>query len=339
MTIGYVYDPIFLEHDTGDHPENGTRLVAVRRQLEASGLLSLLVHLTATQASVSDVQRVHAPSMMQRVLAAAQSGVYLDPDTPLCARSYDVALYAAGAAIECARAVLRRQVRAAFALVRPPGHHALPKRSMGFCLFNNLAVAASWLLDDGAVSRVAIIDFDVHHGNGTAAAFEGDPRVLYVSTHQYPFYPGSGHWRDTGLGSSGGQQVNLSLPAGTGDGGYRYAWRRVVEPCVRAFQPEMVLVSAGYDGHWADPLASMQLTVSGFWALAQSLAGLADELCEGRLVLCLEGGYHLGALAQGVAATFAALLGRPWQDTLGAAPHPEPDVRPLIDQIARYHNL
>jgi len=210
---------------------------------------------------------------------------------------------------------------------------------MGFCLFNNLALAAAWALAGGELSRVAIVDFDVHHGNGTTDTFERDPRVLYVSMHQYPFYPGTGHWREIGTGAGEGTCLNIPLPANTGDVGYREAFRRLVEPAVRRFGPELLLVSAGYDAHWADPLSWMLLSLSGYRRVANSLVSLAQELCEGRLVVALEGGYDLTVLAHGVATTFCAMLGLPSRDHLGPAGEPEPSVEGLLGKIARWHGL
>ena len=340
MAPGYVYDPIYLQHETGAHPENAARLEHILEALAASGLLDRLTRIPARPATVEELGLVHAPAMVERVRALAEAGGgHLDLDTVLSPGSYDAALVAAGGAIAATEAVLAGQVETAFALVRPPGHHATPVRSMGFCLFNNVAIATAWALRNGGVGKVAIIDFDLHHGNGTAEMFAEDPRVLYVSTHQHPFYPYTGDWHDTGRGAGRGTCLNIALPPGTGDEGYGLAMARLVLPKARRFAPELLLVSAGYDAHWADPLTWMLLSLSGYRAIVDALLALAQEQCGGRLVFCLEGGYHLDALAHGVATTVAAMLGQPYPDPLGPANEPESEVRDLVETIARWHDL
>ena len=227
----------------------------------------------------------------------------------------------------------------AYALVRPPGHHATPTRAMGFCLFNNVAIASAWALSARPALRIAIVDFDVHHGNGTEEAFREDPRVLYVSLHQYPFYPGTGHWRQKGAGDGDGTCLNIPLPPQTGDSGYMQAFTRLVEPAVRRFSPEVILVSAGYDAHWADPYAWMLLSLSGYRNIADSLVKLSHELCGAGPVFALEGGYDLSVLSHGVATTFSAMLALPYEDPMGPAREPEPGVESLLGKIARWHGL
>jgi acetoin utilization deacetylase AcuC-like enzyme len=261
---------------------------------------------------------------------AAQGDVEMAEDTPVSPGSFAAAAAAAGATVTATRAVLAGQARAAYALGRPPGHPATPGRAMGFCLFNNVSVAAAWALAAGAAERLAIVDIDVHHGNGTQEIWAGDARVLYVSLHQYPLYPGSGGERD----DEPPNVLNVPLPAHTGDRGYALAFDALAAPALRRFAPDVILVSAGYDAHWADPLSWMSLSIGGFHLLAQRLATLAAEICAGRLVWTLEGGYDLDALAHGVAASFAALLGRPYADPLGPAMAPEADVNSLVARLA-----
>ena len=340
MPVGYVYDPICLDHDTGDHPESSRRLSAVMAHLGQTGLLGHLVPIPTESATIRDLSRVHSPALIEQIRRLAESGGgYLDWDTPVSMRSYEAALHAAGGAIAATRAVLGGEVGGAFALVRPPGHHATSTRAMGFCLFNNVAIASAWALSVKPALRVAIVDFDVHHGNGTEEAFREDPRVLYVSLHQYPFYPGTGHWREKGDGDDDGTCLNIPLPAQTGDSGYRQAFCRLVEPAVRRFRPDVILVSAGYDAHWADPYAWMLLSLSGYRQMADSLVKLAHELCGGGLVFALEGGYDLTVLAHGVAATLSAMLNLPYDDPMGPAREPEPCIESLLGQIARWHGL
>ena len=309
-------------------------------RLKVAGILDALEPVATAPATPRDVCRVHSPSLVGQIRSIAErGGGRLDLDTIVSPGSYEAALHAAGATLSAARAVLDGQARSSFAVVRPPGHHARPNQAMGFCLFNNIAIATAWALAEGGVGRVAIVDFDVHHGNGTQEAFTNSPEVLYVSLHQYPFYPGTGHWRDTGGGPGEGTCINIPLPPGTGDNGYAVAFDRIVCPVVRRFGPELILVSAGYDAHWADPLAWMLVSLSGFRRMADTLMNLADELCSGRIVFTLEGGYDLTILAHGVATTLCAMRGTPYDDAVGPAREPETPVDPLVSQIARWHSL
>ncbi len=337
MAVGFVYDPIYLQHDTGDHPENASRLELIMEQLQQAELLHRLDPIAAEAATLADLTRVHHPALVQQVRQLSQrGGGYIDSDTVVGPQSYKAALSAVGGTIAAVRAVLLGQVRSAFALVRPPGHHATRQDAMGFCLFNNIAAAAEWALSEGQISRLAIVDFDVHHGNGTADIVERDPRVLFISLHQYPFYPGTGHWREKGGPES--TMLNVSLPPQTGDRGYAQAMDKLVLPSLRRFAPEIILVSAGYDAHWSDPLAWMLLSIEGYRYIVDSLLRVADDLCGGRLAMTLEGGYG-PALAHGVAATFAAMLGEPYADPLGLAGEPEVSVDSLVQAIAEYHGL
>jgi acetoin utilization deacetylase AcuC-like enzyme len=239
--------------------------------------------------------------------AARRAPARLDPETWVSRESYDVALLAAGASIDLALRVASGELRAGLAAVRPPGHHAEAQRPMGFCLFNNVAIAARALQAAG-VERILIFDFDVHHGNGTQHSFEEDPNVLYASTHQFPFYPGTGSFKEAGRGAGLGATLNIPMPAGCGDPEYTGVLRRLLWPAAAAFRPELVLVSAGFDAHRDDPLASMRVTEQGFRGLAALLRALADELCAGRLACILEGGYAETGLREGTRALLAALL-------------------------------
>ncbi|MBI2822751.1 MAG: histone deacetylase [Acidobacteria bacterium] len=342
MATGYVYDPIYLEHNTGQHPENPKRLVAIMAALRDQRLLDVLVSIRPRAATEDELAYVHAASHINYVeRIASQGGGYLDMDTPVAPRSYDAALMAAGGTITAVDAVLDGQVASAMALVRPPGHHATIARGMGFCLFNNVAIAARHAQRARGVGRVMIIDFDVHHGNGTQDAFYADSSVFYLSTHEYPHYPGTGDVGEIGSGSGKGFTLNIPLPAGVGDGGYRRAFDEIVAPATRRFAPELILISAGYDAHWADPLAAMKLSVAGFAYLVQAIRSLADELCDGRVVVGLEGGYDLGALSAAVAATFDVLLGREFDDPFGPArdTQREADLEALFSTIKRLHRL
>jgi acetoin utilization deacetylase AcuC-like enzyme len=272
---------------------------------------------------------------------AGRGGGFLDADTYLGSRSYDAALLAAGGLVEVVRAVVAGRATNGIALVRPPGHHATPARGMGFCLFNNIAVAAQAALDEFDLARVLIVDWDVHHGNGTQEVFDESPRVFFFSTHQYPHYPGTGRWDETGAGPGRGYTANVPLPAGVGDAGFRRIFAEILEPLAERFRPDLILVSAGYDAHWNDPLADLHLSLEGYWEMARSVVALAERLCGSRLVVTLEGGYDLDVLACGVANTCRALLGdrAPEPDPLGPCPWPESRVDDLLRSVRRVHGL
>ncbi|MFH0846776.1 MAG: histone deacetylase [Chloroflexota bacterium] len=342
MKVGLVYDDIYLRHDTGEHPENAQRLSAVMSHLETTGLLPRLTRLKPSPANEKELRLVHTESHIRHVREVAEGGGgYLDLDTVVSPESYEVALYAVGGVIRAVQAVMSGEVGGAFALVRPPGHHAGRDRGMGFCLFNNIAIAASYALKEYPLSRLAIIDFDVHHGNGTQEIFEAAPRVLYVSTHESPLYPGTGRLGETGSDEAKGTKVNIPLPAGSGDSEYQRVYTEIIMPVVARFKPELILVSAGYDAHWADGLAMMRLSVSGYAGIAKNIKSLADELCQGRVVLSLEGGYNLSALSSSIKATLDTLMGDPSEDPIGNPPHPPspPDITPIVQALKKIHHL
>ncbi|PIU56332.1 MAG: histone deacetylase, partial [Chloroflexi bacterium CG07_land_8_20_14_0_80_45_17] len=285
MKAGLVYDPIYLEHDTGSHPENSQRLVAIMSHLEKTGTKEKLTCLPPHPASIEELEMVHAPEYISQIKSrAADGGGWLDADTVMCPKSYEVALYAVGGGLTGVEAVMKGEVDSVVALVRPPGHHALSNRAMGFCIFNNVAIAAKYALANFNLSRVLIVDFDVHHGNGTQNTFYADSKVLYFSTHEYPFYPGTGGVNETGIGEGEGATVNFPMTAGWGDEEYLRAFNEVLVPVARRFQPQLILVSAGFDPHWADSIAMMQVSVTGFAQMVAILKKLAIELCQGHLV-------------------------------------------------------
>ena len=343
MNVGIVYDPIYLEHDTGTHPENAARLTSIMTSLQKSQLLPLLTALSPGPATFDQLRLVHDARHIDFIKqTAAAGGGFMDSDTPVSPASYQAAVYAVGGTITAAEAVMQNRLESAFALVRPPGHHALPNQAMGFCLFNNVAIAAEYLLTKYKLERLAVVDFDVHHGNGTQAAFYSNPKVLYISTHQSPLYPGTGALEETGSGKAKGTTINIPLPSGCTDAEYRTAYEQIVVPSIRRFRPQFILVSAGYDAHWADHIASMQVTVKGFIYLVENLKMLAAEMCQKRLVMVLEGGYNLEALAASVKATFEVLLGNQNIETPQESPpitRPPPDIRLLIHHIREIHKL
>jgi len=337
-----VYDPIYLEHDTGQHVENAQRLVAIMGHLEEAKLLERLVSLPPRAASLEELATVHSMGFISYIQSFAErGGGWLDADTVVSPTSYDAALCAAGGAIKAVDGVLSGEVESAFALVRPPGHHALRWEAMGFCLFNNIAIAAKHALNSYGLERILIVDFDVHHGNGTQDTFYHDSSVLYFSTHQYPFYPGSGHFEETGDGPGEGYTVNVSLPAWCGDSEFLQVFEEILAPVARRFSPQLILVSAGYDAHWSDHIALMRLSVAGFAQIVGIINKLAQELCQGRIVLTLEGGYDLPSLASSVRATFDVLLGNQVVDPLGPPPQAGAprSIDELLQAIKEIHNL
>ena len=305
MNPSIVWDEAYAEHDTGAHPEGADRVSSLVEHLRGTDLWERLVAAKPEPATEDDILLVHTRAHLALVKKAAEgAGRWLDPDTHVSPRSYEIALLSVGGAIKAVK--LWDDGLVPFALIRPPGHHATPDRAMGFCLFNNVAIAARRLLDAGC-ERVAILDWDVHHGNGTQAAFYREPRVLFVSLHQWPHYPGSGFFTECGEGEAEGRTVNLPLPAGSTDGDYARAFDAVVEPIVRQFAPQAILVSAGQDIHRDDPLGSMSVTEAGFADMALRCVRLAQELSDGKLAFVLEGGYDRGATARSVEAILRAV--------------------------------
>ena len=343
LTPGYVYDPVFLEHDTGDHPENARRLEAIITGLDAKFIRQQLKSMPARPATLDELTAIHQAEYVKRIEAFCQNGGgSWDADTVMSKGSYKAALYAAGGCIAAVEAVVKKVIPSAYALVRPPGHHATSNNAMGFCLFNNVAIAASYALKKFKMERVLIIDFDVHHGNGTQEAFAHNPYVLYVSTHQYPLFPGTGHLNEVGQSSGAGTAINIPLPAGCGDNEYKQVFDEIIVPAAQRFKPELILVSAGYDGHWADDLSNMRLTLYGYYYLTRIIQQLAAELCGGRNVFCLEGGYNLQVLSCAVNATFNLWLGEKLlDDPLGQPPYKSSPrgVIELIAEVKKRHGL
>jgi len=332
--VGLHSDDAHKLHDLPGHPEGPDRIVAILAELTRAGLTPHLRPLAQRTATDTELQLVHDPGLVDLLRRLDRSGgAQLDPDTTVLSGSFEAAARAVGGVLNATDAVLTGALDAAFCADRPPGHHATPVRAMGFCLLNQVAIAARYAQRAHGVDKVAIIDFDVHHGNGTQDTFENDASVLYCSTHEYPFYPGTGHWRDRGAGNA----VNISLPAGSGDPEYAACFERVIGPAVRRFEPELILVSAGFDAHLADPLADMAVTESGYAFMAGHIQTLAEELTEGRSVWVLEGGYRLEALARSVAAVLRVLLG----DEAGAEIEgvPRADVERLLGAIAEFQGL
>jgi acetoin utilization deacetylase AcuC-like enzyme len=300
--IALISHPDYLKHQTGRfHPEEPARLTAILQHLEATGMLAELVRREPSEAAVEWLTLVHTPEYVEAIAAACARGVTaLDPDTYIGPASYRAALLAVGGALLAVDEVMAGTVASAFVALRPPGHHAERERAMGFCLFNNVAIAARYAQRRYGLKRILIVDWDVHHGNGTQHAFEDDPTVLFFSTHQYPFYPGTGRAAERGTGAGLGYTINVPLAAGCGDREYREVFEKILYPAAQAFQPHLILISAGFDAHRDDPLASMNVTEAGYAHLTTIVRDIAERHCQGRIVSLLEGGYHLEALARSV---------------------------------------
>jgi acetoin utilization deacetylase AcuC-like enzyme len=307
VTTALITHLACLEHDTGPyHPESADRLRAVLGALESEEFAALLREV-APAATVEQLTRVHPLNYVEALLAVrpgAGESVQIDADTVMSEGSAEAALRAAGAAVMGVDAVMEGWARSVFAAVRPPGHHAEPKRPMGFCLFNNAAIAARYAQKKHGLGRIAIVDFDVHHGNGTQDIFWDEPRVLYASTHQSPLYPGTGSRTETGAGNI----VNAPLPAGSGSLEFRAAIAHVVLPALHDFRPQLVLVSAGFDAHRLDPLADLNLDADDYAWVTGELVHIAQTYASGRIISSLEGGYSLTALRQSTVAHVAAML-------------------------------
>lgn len=313
MSLVLVWSDRFADHaPPAGHPEGVERAHVMRAVVETWRARGGTV-LPARAATRAEIERVHAAGHVDRLAASAGHPAVLDLDTYMSPGSWEAAILAAGAVMTAVDHVLDQPLdagtlSAAFALVRPPGHHALRDRAMGFCLLNNVAIAVAHALARG-LTRIAVVDYDVHHGNGTQWAFYDDPRVLVISAHQYPFYPQTGAAGECGVGEGEGFTINIPISAGATDGDYLWLLGQVVEPVLARFAPELLVLDVGFDAHDQDPLAHMHLTTAGFGRIAARLRAVAETWCGGRLVLATEGGYHLGALRDSLQATIDALAG------------------------------
>lgn len=336
--VGVIEDSRFREHRApSGHPERPERLTAVHEAIAERA--DALLRRTPRAAEDDELLRVHDRAHLEHVKAAvARAPARLDADTYVSAESLAVARLAAGSAVDLALDVASGALRSGFAAVRPPGHHAEPDRAMGFCLFNNVAVAARALQQQAGMSRILIVDWDVHHGNGTQTYFEDDPSVLFFSTHQFPYYPGTGAATECGRGRGEGETVNVPLPAACGDAEYLGAFQRLLVPVAQRYRPEMILLSAGFDAHHEDPLASMDVTERGFRGMASIVRRLADELCGGRVAAVLEGGYAAASLREGTRALLDALVPEE-APPLPATVTPEPggNLWRVVERVAAVH--
>lgn len=307
MKTGICTDPFFLEHDTGlGHPESNERLISILSFLESKSYFKKLPLFSPNPVGMDDLERVHSSGHIQTIFSLKGKKGYLDGDTPYSENTSEAAVLSAGSGLVLADKMIDGSIQNGMAIVRPPGHHAEKNMAMGFCLLNNIAVTARYLQTKG-FQKIAIVDWDVHHGNGTEEIFYEDDSVFFISTHQYPFYPGTGSAKNRGKGKGDGYTLNLPLQRGSGDDIYTSIFKEKVIPELEKFQPNFILISAGFDAHKKDPLAGMELSTSGFESLTRLMKKSSDDLCQGRLISFLEGGYDLKALAESVEVHVAAL--------------------------------
>ena len=306
---GFVYDEIYLEHDTGrGHVERPDRLSSCLRALKQSGFWNQLHHIEATLATLDQLYYVHERDHIDRVKSHCQREMPLDYDTPVSKQSFDIALLAAGGVLCAVDQVITGDVDNAFVLVRPPGHHATPNRAMGFCLFNNIAIASRYLQFEHGLNKIAVVDWDVHHGNGTQDVFYADPSVFFFSIHQHPLYPGSGLAHETGAEKAAGTTLNCPVPAHSDINDYIHVFKERLAPELIEFNPDFMLISSGFDAHQLDPLSTINITAEGFGVLTDILLSIADRVCEGNVVSVLEGGYDLSGLSESVVAHVKRLI-------------------------------
>jgi acetoin utilization deacetylase AcuC-like enzyme len=307
---GIVKDKRYLRHSAGvGHPESPERLAAIYEMLNNPSMHWKFVEIEPREATHKEIETIHTPSYVEYIAGTTgQRSMFLDPDTATSPESYEIAKLAVGGVLNVIDSVIEGKADNAFALVRPPGHHAEADSAAGFCIFNNIAIGAMHAILKHRLKRILIVDWDLHHGNGTQHSFYSDPRILYFSTHQYPYYPGTGSLQEIGQGKGEGYTINVPLRGGAGDASFVKIFRKILQPVALEFKPELVLLSAGFDTYFQDPLGSMRVTPEGFAALTRILLEIADSCCRGRLVAVLEGGYHIAGLTKSVKAVLEEML-------------------------------
>lgn len=345
MTTVYVTHPRFTEHDLPGHPEHAGRIRSVWAKMVTSGLIQRVTSLDSHPVEEEWVFAVHTPEyieLLHWINDTHQQHIHLDADTYAGPTAYEVARLAAGGVVTAVDEVLSRRAQNGLAAIRPPGHHAMPSHGMGFCILGNVPIATRYAQKTYGIKRVMIVDYDVHHGNGTEAMFYDDPSVLFISTHQSPFYPGTGAVTDIGHGEGKGFTVNIPLAAGHGDRSYATLYEHILWPAAERFKPQLIFVSAGFDSHWIDPIAGMRLSLTGYAHLTRELIRMAHQFCGGKIIFVMEGGYNLEALSNGIVNIVHALLGEDTvSDPLGPPRNdqPEPNIAPLLAKLKEIHNL
>jgi acetoin utilization deacetylase AcuC-like enzyme len=307
---GIVKDKRYLQHSAGfAHPESPERLAGIYEMLDNPLMSWKFIPIEPREATHKEIEAIHTPSYVEFVASTAgKRSVFLDPDTSTSAESYETAKLAVGGVCNAIDSVMEGAVNNAFAFVRPPGHHAEKDTAAGFCIFNNIAIGAMHAITKYKLRRILIVDWDLHHGNGTQHSFYGDQRVLYFSTHQYPYYPGTGALQEIGRGQGEYYTINVPLNVGAGDASFVKIFRKLLQPAALAFKPELILLSAGFDTYFQDPLGGMRVTPEGYAAMTRVLMNIADACCQGRFVAVLEGGYHIAGLTRSVKAVLEEML-------------------------------
>jgi acetoin utilization deacetylase AcuC-like enzyme len=338
--IAIYYPKGHAAHYEPGHPERPERIEVIRKALQKEDWWVDALQINPVVLTQEVMQAIHDPAYLTYLQTACDRGQHLDMDTYTTPASWELALNTAGGAAAVAGAVWRREARRGFAITRPPGHHATHNRGMGFCLLNNIALAAEYLFQQESAQRLAIVDLDLHHGNGTQEIFWRRVELLYISTHQYPHYPGTGALEETGAGIGNMTVANIPLPPYSGDRAFRSAMEEVILPVLSLYQPEMVLVSYGFDTHWRDPLGQLLLSAQVYGEIISRLSEWGDQNCSGRIALFLEGGYDLEAGVACTSAVINALIGSTWADKLGPSPTTEiDDWKPIIENIRRIWSL
>ncbi len=336
--VGLIKDNIFMNHITSaSHPEHPDRLKAIYSILAEKAMQDIYTVLPSREAALKELQWVHTESYIQKIESTQGCGQrQLDPDTVVSSESYQIAKHAVGGLFVLSDALFAQEIQNGFALIRPPGHHAEADKGMGFCIYNNVAIAARYAQQKGFAKKVLIVDWDLHHGNGTQHSFESDPTVLYFSSHQFPYYPGTGRPEEVGKGAGEGYTVNVPLPGGQNDEDFIHIYQELLGPIAKQFQPDLLLVSAGFDTYYRDPLGGMDMTENGFAALTRLLMNIADIHCQGKILLTLEGGYHQKGLAQSIKNVIETLHGQPEKavDLKSASS----TSRKIIDHVKTIHN-
>jgi acetoin utilization deacetylase AcuC-like enzyme len=307
---GVVKDTRYLQHSAGfSHPESPERLAAIYEMLDNPLMHWKFTHIEPRVATHKEIETIHSPAYVEFIASTAgQNCVYLDPDTATSPATYEIAKLAVGGVCNAIDEVMEGKVDNAFAFVRPPGHHAEKDTAKGFCVFNNIAIGAMHAISKYNLKRILIVDWDLHHGNGTQHSFYNDPRVLYFSTHQYPYYPGTGALQEIGRGPGEGYTINVPLREGEGDASFIKIFRKILQPVALEFKPQLILLSAGFDTHFQDPLGGMRVTPDGFAAMARILLHIAETCCQRHFVAVLEGGYHISGLTRSVKAVLEEML-------------------------------
>lgn len=342
MTTVYVTDKRYTVHNISGHPEHAGRVEAIWKDLEDSGLAKRMTQLEPEPISDEQILSVHTQEHLDnlRLIRHTDGLTRFDSDTYALPETPEIARLSAGGVVKAVDEVMRRNANNGLAIVRPPGHHAVPSRGMGFCILGNIAIAARHAQKAYNLKRVLIVDYDVHHGNGTQDMFYDDNSIFFISSHQYPFYPGSGALEEAGRGKGRGYTLNIPLGQGNADENYATIYKEIVWEAANKFNPELILVSAGFDAHWTDPLASMNLSLTGYAHITHELIRMAEALCDGKIVFVLEGGYDLMTLAYGIRNVAHALLGDDTVfDPLGTTNTNEPDITTLVKKIKKWHGL